>query len=176
MGVRANYTEEFERFWTEYAPRKIAPNASKFDAFKAWNQVAKERPPLETLLSTLSAYKASLKRPQGRDCFAKHPASWLRGRGWEPFLEAVEANISYATAGEALRMWNGHAAHLVTLIGPAQFLSWFKDSSLTTPDNGDPVEIHVPNVMQRDWIQCHFRIPLEKVFGECVVELSERRG
>ena len=71
------YTPQFERFWSEY-PRK----AKKGDAFKAWCQVRKLRPPLEELLAKLRILKATHQWTKDGGEFVLYPATWLRAHGW----------------------------------------------------------------------------------------------
>lgn len=177
MGVAAKYTDEFERFWRAYEPRKTAPNASKHDAFKAWNQVSGERPSLEPLLAAVVAYRASLKCKGERDAYAKHPASWLRARGWEPFIEVLTAMAAEAAKQDwqTIRHWNGQATKLVEKIGASAFITWFSDTMLVLPQDhdGPRAVLLVPTKFKRDWIQGHYQMQLDKVFGECAVEVSK---
>ena len=72
---------EFDEFYAAY-PRKRAP----VDARKAWEQTAKDRPPLKELLESLEFvcrsdynHRALSKVP--------YPATWLRGHQWEDARE-----------------------------------------------------------------------------------------
>ena len=68
---------EFDRFWTVYPKKR-----SKGDAEKAWNQTAKERPDLETVLASVRAQAASDGWTKDSGQFIPHPATWLRRKGW----------------------------------------------------------------------------------------------
>ena len=62
---------EFEIFWRCY-PRK----KGKLDAMKAWEQVAKHRPPLEAILA---AVNTAIQSGEWNDPhFTPWPGTWLR--------------------------------------------------------------------------------------------------
>lgn len=62
---------EFEMFWASY-PRK----KGKFDAMKAWEQVAAKRPPIEAVLA---AIHSAIRSGEWNDPkFTPWPATWLR--------------------------------------------------------------------------------------------------
>lgn len=73
-------TDSFDKFWEAY-PRKVA----KPDARKAWKQTAKDRPPIDALVSHLRDRVKS--DPQWRDPkFIPHPATFLRSQRWDDAL------------------------------------------------------------------------------------------
>lgn len=73
-------TDSFDKFWEAY-PRKVA----KPDARKAWKQTAKDRPPIDALVSHLCDRVKS--DPQWRDPkFIPHPATFLRSQRWDDAL------------------------------------------------------------------------------------------
>lgn len=67
---------DFDLFWTVY-PRKRA----KLDAERAWQQTAKQRPPIEQLIGALQARIQSGEWADPR--FIPYPASWLRSGCWD---------------------------------------------------------------------------------------------
>ena len=75
----------FISFWSSY-PRK----KSKGDAYKAWGQTKKIRPPVEDILKALSALKATKEWTKDNGEFIPYPATWLRDWGWEDSVE-IEA-------------------------------------------------------------------------------------
>ena len=67
----------FATFYAAY-PRKVG----KRTAEKAWKQTEKARPPLKELLDALTLIW-NLEWCQREHKFIPHPATWLRGHGWE---------------------------------------------------------------------------------------------
>jgi hypothetical protein len=68
---------EFESFWNAY-PKKQA----KGDAEKAWKQVARERPPIEEILSALDFQRGSEQWTKDSGQWIPLPAGWLRKKRW----------------------------------------------------------------------------------------------
>lgn len=85
----------FEEFWKLY-PKKVA----KGDARKAWQQVAKIRPPLSTLLKAVVVAKACEQWRRDGGAFIPYPATWLRGERWE---DCHEVDLGLVRDGKA---WN----------------------------------------------------------------------
>lgn len=79
---------EFEKFWETY-PRKKA----KGDAYKAWIQTEKKRPPLHEIVSALIALKASSDWRRDGGQYVPYPASWLRAWGWADAPDVDAADI-----------------------------------------------------------------------------------
>lgn len=83
--------DEFEIFW-RYCLRK----KSKGDAYKAWRQTAKDRPPLERLLDALGRANREWEHRDPR--YIPYPATWLRAQGWldepdpEPAMDPLMAD------------------------------------------------------------------------------------
>jgi len=69
--------DEFERFYQTY-PRKEA----RGDAEKAWKQTARDRPPIEALLSAISLQRSSDQWTKEGGQFIPLPAGWLRKKRW----------------------------------------------------------------------------------------------
>ena len=69
--------DDFERFWKAY-PRK----KSKGVAVKAWQQTAKDRPPIDELLRAIAVLRASDDWRKDGGTYIPYPASWLRAWGW----------------------------------------------------------------------------------------------
>ena len=70
--------DPFETFWMAY-PKKV----KKLDAKKAWEQMARERPPLDVLLASLAALKDSGQWQDEGGRYVPYPGTWLRGGGWD---------------------------------------------------------------------------------------------
>ena len=86
------YTPQFERFWAEF-PKK----ANKGDAYKAWCQVRKLRPPLEALLAKVAVLKRSSQWTEKGGQFVPYPGSWLRAHGWHDEPGANGATVAQKT-------------------------------------------------------------------------------
>jgi hypothetical protein len=84
--------EGFEEFWKVY-PKKC----SKGDARKAWQQTAKIRPQLPTLLKAVYAARASKQWLKDGGEFIPYPASWLRAERWDDVLEVDLSQMSSPT-------------------------------------------------------------------------------
>lgn len=153
-GELGAYTIDFERFWKEYDAATLCPSASKRDAFKAWTQIESERPETERLLSCLRAFKAHVQAKSG---FMAHPATWLRQRRYEPWLERVQP----ATAIEGQTPDWG--MRLLAEIGQGKFTSYFGDVVF---ESGPPPRLMFGSMFKRDWAEKHFRHELWRAFGE----------
>ena len=79
---------EFDRFWQAF-PRK----KSKGDAFKAWQQLKNERPPIMDVLKALAVLKASPDWQKEGGRFIPYPATWLRAWGWADVPEIDLADV-----------------------------------------------------------------------------------
>lgn len=84
----------FNRFWSEYPKKR-----SKGDAFKAWNQVAAKRPPIEKIIKSLIVLKASDDWRRDGGQYIPYPATWLRDWGWD---DVPEVDLSGVVNG---KMW-----------------------------------------------------------------------
>lgn len=80
-------SEDFEKFWTAY-PKKRA----KGDARKAWVQTEGIRPELNRILDAITVMCASDDWQKDGGQFVPHPATWLRGEGWEDAPEVTLVN------------------------------------------------------------------------------------
>lgn len=82
----SGYTEEFERFWSEYPNHK-----AKQDAFKAWQKLK----PSEALQASI--LKAIAAQRQGEDWvkeggrFIPHAATWLNGKRWTDEVQGASS-------------------------------------------------------------------------------------
>ena len=74
----SEYTEEFEKFWSEY-PRKI----NKKLAFKAWNTCLKAKVNADLLISKAREYAQIVKAKGTQEQYIKHAQSWLNGSCYE---------------------------------------------------------------------------------------------
>ena len=74
--------DDFDRFWKCY-PKKLA----KADARKAWEQTAKVRPDIETLIKSVIVASSQEQWTQLNGKFIPYAASWLRGERWEDIHE-----------------------------------------------------------------------------------------
>lgn len=169
----AEYTKEFLDFWTVYGPPK---NASKKDAFKAWNQVAKARPGQELMLACASAYNlwlASEHAQNGKGYPAKkHPATWLRGECWDGFLEDAGKAVGAVPVPEPeSRSWlDGPFQTLKTALiaenrdwSPgAIYENWFRRTVFV---DGNPVEIRCPSEFHKTALSQRFGDVIKKAFG-----------
>jgi len=89
------YPEAFDTLWGEYRNYGNA-NAAKADAFKAWIRLSPAD--REQCLSGLGEYLVWLiaERKKRADYPAQHLSTFINRRGWEPFVEALEARRSAA--------------------------------------------------------------------------------
>lgn len=76
----------FDEFWLAY-PRKVG----KFNARKAWRQMAKLRPPLAAILERLSVLRSSPQWTKDGGQYIPHPGTWLRRGGWDDEPEGMRA-------------------------------------------------------------------------------------
>ena len=84
---RRQYPEAFEALWSVYRPI-AAKNATKADACAAWRVLSE--PDKAACLDGLRLYVAWMAEPEQRRAGtkAKHLATFIERRGWEPFTEA----------------------------------------------------------------------------------------
>ena len=73
------YTEEFEQFWHLY-PNK---NGGKKEAFRVWNKVEAERPPIEDILKAVGFQRAWSQWRKDGGQFIPMPTTWLNQGRWE---------------------------------------------------------------------------------------------
>ena len=104
--------EEFQRFWEAY-PRK----KSKGVAFKAWNETAAIRPPIDALLKAVFVLRASDDWHREGGKWTPYPASWLRAWGWE---DVAEIELDAVDDGKA---WH-ETVHGITDMGKSLGLEW----------------------------------------------------
>lgn len=76
-GIRADYSEEFQTFWSSFPPGRKTDKAS---AYAAWNKAIVSGASAGEIIAAAAEYAAS---PKGMGEFVKMPASWLNGRCWE---------------------------------------------------------------------------------------------
>lgn len=74
----SEYSEDFERFWSEY-PKKI----NKKLAFKSFQKALKSKISFEVILEATKAYKIYLKATNTQEQYISHPSSWLNGGCYE---------------------------------------------------------------------------------------------
>lgn len=67
----------WELFWESYPKKR-----SKGDAYKAWTQTEKERPPIEEILGALENAMRTHDWQRDGGQYIPYPASWLRAWGW----------------------------------------------------------------------------------------------
>ena len=81
--------QDFDSFWSAY-PRKKA----KADARKAWSK-AKNRPPIESILSSLAIQVKSTDWTKENGKYVPYPATWINGARWEdePMTNDLYANV-----------------------------------------------------------------------------------
>ena len=76
--ISRDLADPFDEFWRAY-PRRLA----KGDARKAWQQTARIRPPLETIVAAIAAQKQSDQWKRDGGQFIPYPATWLRAERWD---------------------------------------------------------------------------------------------
>ena len=91
------YTADFERFWVEY-PKKI----KKGDAFRAWCQVRKLRPPTDALIEKLRALRRTKAWTKDDGEFVMLPATWLRAHGWHDEPGPIAGRNAAHLGGDAI--------------------------------------------------------------------------
>lgn len=79
---------EFNKFWDYYPKKK-----SKGDAYKAWQQEKKNRPPLADVLKAIVVLKSSddWQRDDGK--WIPYPATWIRSWGWADVPEVDKRDV-----------------------------------------------------------------------------------
>lgn len=85
-GHAKEYPEDFEEVWREY--RVVgSPNSSKADGFKRWKKLSGvDRGDCWTGIVRYAVWLGEERRKRA-DYPAKHLATFISERGWEPFLE-----------------------------------------------------------------------------------------
>jgi hypothetical protein len=85
---RGAYPEAFETLWQAYRPI-ASPASSKAEAHKAWEKLSSEE--RDACHAGLIRYVGWLSQEKQRrkDTPAKHLATFINKRGWEPFLEGL---------------------------------------------------------------------------------------
>lgn len=78
LDITSTSAREFASFWQTY-PRKVG----KREALKAWQQTAKERPPIAVVLAALARLACSEQWTIDDGRFVPHPSTWLRRGGWD---------------------------------------------------------------------------------------------
>ena len=78
------YTQDFLLFWESYPKKK-----KKVDAFKAWNQMKADRPPVNVIVKKIQQLTQTPDWKKDSGQFIPHPASWLRAGGWDDEVEVV---------------------------------------------------------------------------------------
>lgn len=76
---------DFLEFWAAY-PRREA----RADAWRAWQQIARRRPPVADLVTAVRAHISAHEWCAERRRFIPLPATWLRGERWADELEVPE--------------------------------------------------------------------------------------
>ena len=71
-------TDDFLTFWAAY-PKKVA----KGDARKAWAQMSRMMPSIESLLTAISAAKETEQWRRDGGAYIPYPATWLRQERWD---------------------------------------------------------------------------------------------
>lgn len=89
-GGAGSYSDDFEKVWAAYRPI-AAKNATKADAARAHERLNKAD--REACLIGVQRYAAWLvgERQKRPETPAKHLATFIHKRGWEPFIEAEAA-------------------------------------------------------------------------------------
>lgn len=75
--AKRNESADFQAWYGAY-PRHVA----RGDAWKAWQQVESDRPPLVDLLTTISWQRLLPDWTKERGSFVPYPGSYLRGKRW----------------------------------------------------------------------------------------------
>lgn len=179
---KSTYTEEFLSFWKAYEIKSKCPNASKPDAFKAWNQIS--RPNTDALLIAVRGYFGYISKTNGIVC---HPSTFLRQARFEEFLppgSSTDSSSGLVSSGGLVTSsvvsapppsvhvsWEKLGPLISHEIGEAKFKQWFAGTELIiTPNN--PAMITVPTALKRDWVTKSFAFALYKVLGEFEVVLK----
>lgn len=90
--LRAAYTDEFEKFWSNY-PTRNGAKGSKQEAFRVWH--ALEPPDRDIATTSLDAYARSARG------YPKDAVRYLKGREWEGLVPAeIGVQPGYSNANE----------------------------------------------------------------------------
>jgi hypothetical protein len=82
----------FDEFWKVY-PKKVA----KGDARKAWTQTSKLRPPIDKILKSVYAARASKQWMKDEGEYIPHPSTWLRQERWDDEHEVDLSQLNSST-------------------------------------------------------------------------------
>ena len=80
---------DFDAFYSAY-PKKKAP----LDALKAWNQIAKIRPPLSDILKSVEDHKKTKQWQSSNGQYIPFPATFLRAGRFFDELEIIKVSSS----------------------------------------------------------------------------------
>jgi hypothetical protein len=162
---------EWPKVWAAFQTWPGLPvTVSERRARGMWEQLRHQMP--ADLVARILAHGVALARQntlrgKAGPIMVPHPHNWLeRDRGWEAYPTAAD---DAAKEDDARSAWGGAAGALVDLIGSAKFLAWFKDSQF---DSGPPVQIGVPKVVQRNYIEANFAKSLRQLFGEFELKVA----
>jgi hypothetical protein len=79
---------EFGEFWKLYPKKK-----SKGDAWVAWQQHKKNRPPLSDVLKAIVVLRETEDWLKNGGQYIPYPASWIRAWGWADVPEMDKSNV-----------------------------------------------------------------------------------
>jgi hypothetical protein len=166
--VSEPYSPDFEEARRAYGSR---PNDRKRDAFKAWRQVELVRPAQDLLLACIHLYRDQLRadaiadrRLGDKERFKSHMSTWLRGEGWEGFMDAARERAARTAAkplappaGDPTGFWS----RLGKELGPEKVAAWFGGAVY----DAESPSIAVAGAFKADWVCREFRFALHRAAG-----------
>lgn len=78
------YSKSFLDFWDFYPKKK-----SKGQAWKTWQKLNGQRPPIEDLIKKIDELKKSEDWKKDGGQFIPHPSTWLNAAGWDDEIESI---------------------------------------------------------------------------------------
>jgi biotin operon repressor len=98
--------DRFEEFWSQY-PHRNGAKKGKEAALKAWRKAIRARASPQQIITGALRYATDR---QVIDGYAKDPATWLNGKGWDDEIELACAPGKPATGGRRPGMVDAFAA------------------------------------------------------------------
>lgn len=106
LAPESELPDRFDDFWQQY-PHRNGAKKGKEAARKAWARAIKTRASPDAIIAGAMRYASDRQVTQG---YAKDPATWLNGKGWEDEIEQPHSNSGHVRGGSGGGMVAAFAA------------------------------------------------------------------